>query len=131
MGRVFSTVGTIVGVISGLCFVGIAWAPYDLFLDAHYQLVFWAFRTFLLAVAIYAFVIFRQRTYPRRYGWVFILFTLFLAAYLILLTSGPDALTPAGLVIQATGQKVIAYVSILSVVAQSWLALRFRPYTTG
>ncbi len=130
-GQNLSMAGTIFGVISGLCFVGIAWAPYDVFFEVHYQLVFWAFRTFLLAVAIYALVIFRQRTYPRRNGWVFILFTLFLAAYLILLTYGPGIKTPAGLVIQATGQKVIVYISILSVVAQSWLALRFRQRLTG
>jgi hypothetical protein len=130
-GQSLSMAGTIVGVISGLCFVGIAWAPYDVFFDAHYKLVFWAFRTFLVAVAIYALVIFRQHTYPRRNGWVFIIFTVFLAAYLILLTFGPEARTPAGLVIQAAGQKVIVYVSILSVVSQSWLALRFRQRMTG
>lgn len=125
-GRALSTIGTVIGVISGLCFVGIAWAPYDVFFNAHYQLVFGAFRTFLFAVAIYALVIFRQRAYPRQYGWVFIIFTLFLAAYLVLLTYGPEARSSAGLVIQAAGQKVIVYVSILSVVAQSWLALRVR-----
>jgi hypothetical protein len=125
-GRILSAIGTVMGVISGLCFVGIAWAPYDIFFDVHYQLVFWAFRSFLGAVAVYALAIFRQHNYPRRYGWVFILFTLFLAAYLVLLTEGPDASSTAGLAIQAVGQKVIVYVSILSVVAQSWLALRFH-----
>jgi hypothetical protein len=130
-GRILSALGSAIGVFSGLCFVGIAWAPYDLFFDIHYQLVFWAFRTFLVAVAIYAFVIFRQRTYPTRYGWVFVLFTVLLAAYLILLTYGPSAKTDEGLVIQATGQKIIAYVSILSVMAQAWLAYRFRSAGTG
>jgi len=130
-GQVLSALGSAIGIISGLCFVGIAWAPYDLFFDLHYQLVFWAFRTFLVAVAIYAFVIFRQRTYPRSYGWVFITFTIFLAAYLLLLTYGPSAKTDAGLVIQATGQKIIAYVSILSVMAQAWLAYRFRRTGVG
>jgi hypothetical membrane protein len=125
-GRILSAAGTVVGVSSGLCFVGIAWAPYDLFFDIHYQLVFWAFRTFLIAVAIYAYVIFRQNIYPRSHGWVFIVFTVFLAAYMLLLTYGPEAETDAGLVIQATGQKIIAYVSILSIMAQSWLARRFR-----
>lgn len=126
LNRILSAAGTVIGVISGLCFVGIAWAPYDLFFEAHYQLVFWAFRTFLVAVAIYTLVVFRQRRYPRAYGWVFVLFTVFLAAYLLLLTYGPSAKTDAGLAIQATGQKIIAYVSILSVMAESWLALRFR-----
>ena len=126
MGSRWSLFGTIIGVLSGLCFVGIACAPYDIIFEVHYQLVFWAFRTFLVAVGIYAFVIFRQNIYPRRYGWIFILFTLFLATYIGLLEFGPAATTTSGLVIQATGQKVIVYVSIISVMAQSWLAYRFR-----
>jgi len=124
-----SLIGTIVGVVSGLCFIGIAFAPYDLFFDIHYQLVFWAFRTFLVAVGIYAYVIFRQEYYPRRYGWIFIVFTLFLAGYIGLLEFGPEATTPSGLVIQATGQKIIVYVSIISVMAQSWMAYKFSQKT--
>ncbi len=117
-----SLAGTIFGVASGLCFIGVAFTPYDLFLDRHVDFVFWAFRTFLIAVSVYAFVIFRQNEYPRRYGWIFVAFAVSLAAYLILLTYGPEAKTPSGLIIQATGQKIIVYVSIISVMAQSWLA---------
>ena len=106
--------------------MGIACAPYDLVFDIHYQLVFWAFRTFLFAVSMYAYVIFRQNNYPRRYGWVFIAFAVFLAAYLVLLEFGPEATTSTGLIIQATGQKIIVYVSIISVMAQAWLAYRYR-----
>jgi hypothetical membrane protein len=126
VGRFWSDLGSVVGVISGLCFVGIACAPYDVFFALHYNLVFWAFRTFLVAVAIYTYVIFRQSDYPRVNGWVFVFFTVMLAAYMALLEFGPSAKTDAGLVIQATGQKIIVYVSIGSVVAQSWLAVRFR-----
>ena len=125
-GHWVSLTGTIIGVISGLCFVGIALVPYDLNLDLHYNLVFWAFRTFLFAVGIYAYVVFRQEAYPRRYGWIFVAFAVFLAAYIGLLEFGPEASTPSGLVIQATGQKVIVYISILSVMAQSWLAYQIR-----
>ena len=124
-GNWISLLGSIVGVASGLCFIGIALAPYDVIFEVHYQLVFWAFRTFLVSVGIYAYVIFRQDYYPRKYGWIFIIFTLFLAAYIGLLEFGPEATTPSGLVIQATGQKIIVYVSIISVMAQSWLAYRF------
>jgi len=123
-GKWISLIGSIVGVATGLCFVVIAFAPYDLFFDIHYQSVFWAFRTFLVAVGIYAYVIFRQNNYPRNYGWIFVVFTLFLAGYMGLLEFGPEATTNSGLVIQATGQKIIVYVSIISVMAQSWVAYR-------
>jgi len=125
-GTLFSWLGTIIGAVSGLCFVGIAFVPYDVIFNIHYQLVFWAFRTILVAIAIYAFVIFRQDNYPHRYGWIFIVYTVFLAAYVILLEFGPDPDTPNGLIIQATGQKIIAYISILSIMAQAWLAYQVR-----
>jgi hypothetical protein len=125
-GNWLSSLGTLIGVTTGLCFVGIACAPYDLVFDIHYQLVFWAFRTFLISVSIYAYVIFRQNNYPRQYGWVFIAFSVFLAAYMGLLEFGPEATTPAGLIVQATGQKIIVYVSIVSVMTQSWLAYKFQ-----
>ena len=128
--RTAALLGTICGVAAGLCFIGVAFTPYDLFLDAHIQLVFWAFRTYLAAVGLYAFVIFRQHAYPRRYGWIFVAFAVCLAAYIILLEFGPSAKTPAGLIIQATGQKAIVYISILSAMAQAWLASRFRNSTT-
>jgi len=124
-----STAGTLFGVASGLCFIGVAFTPYDVSLDRHVDFVFWAFRTFLISVSIYAFVVFRQKEYPRRYGWIFVTFAVFLAAYLVLLTYGPSAETPTGLIIQATGQKIIVYVSILSVMAQSWLAYQVRQRT--
>jgi len=124
-GKWVSLIGSIMGVATGLCFVLIAFAPYDLLFDIHYQTVFWAFRTFLVAVGVYAYVIFRQNNYPRKYGWIFIVFTLFLAGYIGLLEFGPEATTTSGLVIQATGQKIIVYVSIISVMAQSWVAYHF------
>jgi hypothetical protein len=92
--KIVSLIGTLMGVASGIFFIGIAGAPYDLFLDIHYQFVFWAFRTFLVAVSIYAFLIFRQEEYPRRYGWIFVAFAFFLAAYIVLLEFGPSAGTP-------------------------------------
>ena len=48
-------------------------------------------------------------------GWIFIVFTIFLAAYLVLLTYGPGLITSTGVVIQAAGQKIIVYVSVISV----------------
>lgn len=124
--KAVSFIGTISGIASGLFFVGIASAPYDLFLDIHYQFVFWAFRTFFVAVSIYAYLIFRQDAYPCRYGWIFATFAIFLAAYIGLLEFGPSAKTAEGLIVQATGQKIIVYVSIISAMAQSGLAYRHQ-----
>jgi hypothetical protein len=119
-----SLVGTSFGVVAGICFIGVAFTPYDLFLDMHVDFVFWAFRTFLITVCIFAVVVFRQNNYPRKYGWIFLFFAFCLAGYILLLEFGPSAKTPSGMIIQATGQKLIVYISILTAMVQSWLAYR-------
>ena len=48
-------------------------------------------------------------------GWIVIVFTIFLAAYLVLLTYGRGLITSTGVVVQAAGQKIIVYVSAITV----------------
>jgi hypothetical protein len=117
--KILGWAGGIFGVISGLCFVGIAFTPADVFNEAHIQFVIWAFRLFPVAAGIFTLAIFSERYYPKRYGVVFLAFTALLVLYYLLLTRGPDTDTPDGLVIQVVGQKVIAYASIISIFIQA------------
>jgi hypothetical protein len=124
-GRNLSLLGSTFGVLSGICFVGVAWAPGDVNLDLHVFFVMWAFRLFPLAVFFYAIAIFRKPDYPNAYGWVFIIFGLLLVAYIFLLEFGPSAMDSiTGQVIQAVGQKVIVYASIGSIMVQASGALK-------
>jgi hypothetical protein len=118
-GKVLSGTGSLFGVITGLCFVGVAFTPADLFLEAHAAFVIWAFRAFPLAAILYLVAIFRQRDVPNRYGWVFVAFAGLLVLYLLLLTVGPALDSAQGIAIQATGQKVIVYASIVSILVQA------------
>ena len=118
-------IGSVLGVISGICFIGVAFTPADLLLDAHVEFVLWAFRLFPAAVLFYIIAIFRFEGYPRRFGWELVAFFVLLVGYILLLEFGPSASeTYWGQVIQATGQKVIVYASIASVTFQSWWALQ-------
>jgi len=117
--RWFSGIGSCCGVIAGICFVGVALTPANLYMDIHLQFVFWAFRAFPLAVLCYAIAIFFGHRYPRRFAFVFVAFGILLVLYLLLIEQGPDIRTPAGMVIQATGQKVIVYATILTVLIQA------------
>jgi hypothetical protein len=120
-----SLIGSAFGVLAGINFVGIAFAPADLARPAHIQFVMWAFRLFPLAVLFYVPVMFLDKHYPTAYAWVFALFCLLLIGYYLLLTNGPDINTSQGLVVQVVGQKVIAYASIVSIGVQSVGAYRF------
>ncbi len=120
-----SLIGTTIGVLSGISFIGIAFAPADIARPAHIQFVMWAFRLFPLAVLCYVPVLFIDRRYPKVYAWIFAAFSLMLIGYYLLMTNGPSYTSPQGLVIQVVGQKVIAYASILSIGIQSLGAYRF------
>jgi hypothetical membrane protein len=112
------------GILAGICFVGVAFTPSDVS-RLHGTFVIWAFRFFLGAVLPFALAIFCQKSYPKIGAWLFIAFAALLAAYIELLIYGPGASTPNGLMIQVTGQKLIVYASVLCVWMQSIVARQF------
>ncbi len=114
-----SLLGTLFGILSGLSFVGVAATPANLFLEPHKILVQAAFLCFFAAVLAYIPAMLLARSNPRRYAGVFGLFALLLGAYVWLLFFGPGLDSPQGLVIQATGQKIIAYAAIVSILVQA------------
>jgi hypothetical protein len=64
----------------------------------------------------------RRSNYDRRAVLVFGIFFGLLVAYLLLLEFGPSLTTYAGMLIQATGQKIIVYASITSIMLQALIA---------
>ncbi len=117
--QIISLVGALLGVGAGICFVGVAFTPADVALEAHILFVTWAFRLFPLAVLCFTLVMFNSEALPRGYGYVLLGFFALLAAYYLLLTQGPGFETANGLVIQAVGQKIIVYASIVSIMVVS------------
>lgn len=107
-----SWLGALVGVWSGISFVGIAFTPADIFLDAHVNFVYSAFLSLPLAIFIFAIAIWRHPTFPNRYTAVLLSFTVCLIGYIWLLFFGPSGVTPQGFDYQATGQKLIVYIAI-------------------
>jgi len=124
LSKLLSWGGALAGVVTGLSFVGVAFTPADVLLEPHISFVYWAFTSFLGVVILNTAVIFIHPTYPRRYAAVFCLFALLLAGYLWILFNGPSAETTRGLFIQATGQKIIAYASIITTLIVSYGAWR-------
>jgi hypothetical protein len=122
---ILSLIGSILGILAGISFMGIAFAPADIARPAHIQFVMWAFRLFPLAVLCYVPVLFMDQHYPKVYAWVFAVFCLMLIGYYLLMTKGPGFSSPEGLVIQVVGQKVISYASIASIGIQALGAYRF------
>ena len=103
------------GVVSGLAYIGIAFTPANLQLGWHMRFVQLAFRSFLVVVLLYGAATWRHGQYPKRYAVGWLAFAVVLAGYVWLLIAGPSARTAQGLLIQAAGQKIIVYSSILCV----------------
>jgi hypothetical protein len=118
-GRVLSWIGSVMGVSSAICFVGVAFTPANLFSEAHAVFVIWAFRFFPLAVIPYTLAIFLEKQYPNRYALVFLSFSILLVAYLLLITRGPTPSSEDGRIIQVTGQKIIAFAAVISIFWQA------------
>jgi len=123
--RLLSLSGSLLGVLAGACFIGIAFTPSNVSRGFHIQFVMWAFRLLPLAIFLYVPALFLNRTFPRRYAWLFVVFWLLLTGYYLLLTEGPGTDTPQGFFIQVVGQKIIAYASVISIGLQALGAQRF------
>jgi hypothetical protein len=130
VGFALSLLGSVFGVISGLSFIGIAFTPANIFLEPHKLFVQSAFVFNLLAVIPYILVIFLDRDYANLYAWVFVGFAVTLGVYVWLLFNGPSTETSNGLIIQATGQKIIAYASIIAMFIQAYGARKFSREST-
>ena len=107
-----SWLGMAIGVWSGLSFIGIACTPADIFLGAHVNFVYSAFLSLPVAIFILAIAIWRHETFPKRYAAVLFGFTICLVAYLWLLFFGPSGAATQGANYQATGQKLIVYIAL-------------------
>ena len=114
LSRVLSIVGSIFGIVAGLCFVGVAFTPANLYLGAHALFVQVAFLSFFVAVLFYLAAILLTPTFPKIYAAVFAAFGLLLVVYLWLLFYGPRFDSPSAVQIQAIGQKIIVYAAIIS-----------------
>lgn len=120
--KVLAGGGSLLGVVAGLSFIGIALTPANLYKDAHILMVNVAFRAFPAAVGCYVVAILWEPAYPNRFLWSFGALGGLLLLYLVLLTQGPPVEQAGGLVIQAVGQKIIVYASLLGIAAQSLAA---------
>jgi hypothetical protein len=111
--------GALLGTAAGICFIGVAFTPWDIYLGAHMVFVLWAFRLFLGAVVLNLLAVMLEPGLPRRTAWVFATFAMMLIAYLILLSAGLAGSPAATAMVQATGQKIIVYAAIITVLVQS------------
>ncbi len=122
-GELLGRLSHVCGIISGLCFVGIACTPWNLILDLHNLLVLGAFSLLLaFVVSIVALLV------TNRVGGAVLrgnlVYLAVLAGYVLLIFFGPNLRTAHGHAVQVAGQKLIVYASMGNVLVQALVIRR-------
>jgi hypothetical protein len=112
--------GSILGVITGVSYVGVAFTPLDVYQQVHIDLVHIGFTSFFLVVIVYLFAIFLNKNYSNFYAYIFIVFAVILILNILLMFWGPEADTAEGVMIQATGQKIVVFSAITCMFIQGF-----------
>ncbi len=104
---------SLIGMLAGLCFIGVAFTPWDILFEAHVFFVRIGFRLLLLTCILIAILIHKTSYFPSRYAYAIVFVSIILTAYIILLTYGPKpGESLEGLMIQVAGQKIVVYLLI-------------------
>ena len=103
-----------------LFFAGVGFTPYDLYLDMHVFFAINAFR-FLIPASIFYFIVLLRSSISNKYAFTIILlflFTFFYVVYQIVSASPLESLEK--MVEQATLQKIIALINVVSIFVLSF-----------
>ena len=106
--RPYALAASIVGLLVSSSFIGVGFTPENRVLDLHVQFTFFAFRVFPLLTLLLAVASFKSIAFPRSVGVAWVVLTVVLATYAVILTWGPTVATPAGLMTQVIAQKMVA-----------------------
>ncbi len=112
------------GIIAGICYIGIANAPWNIDIRLHHRWVYRGFISFLVMCIFYSLAILVEKNYPRRYARAFGIFAVILFVQIVIMIFGPRAYrSNDGLFIQAVAQKIVVYSEILVMLYQAYGAL--------
>lgn len=127
--RQWAVLAAVAGVVSALCYIGIAHNPLDVHYYIHTIYVRAGFIAFLGMSFFYLRAIREEPAYPNRYANAFAFFAIVLFIQIAIMLLGPRSFTsPFALFLQASAQKVVVYAEMLCMVYQCRGALKVLNY---
>ncbi len=121
----FSHIGALLGVIAGICLIGVGIVPENIASGLHNFCIYAGLLIFVAAYIFFFQAMVRTKGLAKRISWVyyvlgvvFIVYTI-ISSWVTLFGPAPDTL--AWVVIQATGQKIIVYAALLGLLIESLL----------
>jgi hypothetical protein len=122
--RKISITGSILGIISGVSYVGVAFTPSDITGNLHDFFVLIGFSTVFFSIILYSYVIFSDKNYPNFYAFILTISAFILGVYFLFLFFTPDSQTSEGLFVYAAGQKFMIYTLLICNSIQAYGALK-------
>lgn len=123
----FYFTGSILGILTGIFYIGIAFTPSDITNLLHDIFVFLGFGSILLSIILYAIVIFKDNNYDNLYANVFTITAIILGTYFVILSFSPNSQTTVGLYIYVVGQKFMIYTLLICGIVQGFGAIKQLP----
>ncbi len=74
--KVFSTIGSVLGVIAGIGLVGIAYTPADILGLLHITFVYIAYLSLFVLGILYSITLFKSKRLPKQYAIIFLIWTI-------------------------------------------------------
>ena len=119
--KILAKIGCVAGMIGGLSFIGVGFAPTNTAQVAHEFFENWAFRSFLIASIFLSIVLFNDDRFSKKYSFGYALFALMIFGYVLTLEFGPSpSESDFARVFNVVCQKIIVLVFILSILFQSF-----------
>ena len=114
-GKKAAHAGAAVGILAGICYIGVALTPWDLYLYPHMKFVQGAFSLITVAMILLTVSFIQHGGFGRIYPAVSGIFSVMAVVYVWLLFFGPSFNTPHGLAVQVAAQKIIVYAEIAAI----------------
>jgi hypothetical protein len=108
--------GSILGIISSIAFIGVGWTPWDKFIVPHMLFVSTAFLFSILFNIFFAIAILRNKLYPNWFAIPLLSYALIIIGYILALALGPSYITLSGRVVESLGQKIVIYAQMIFII---------------
>ncbi|MHA2392551.1 MAG: hypothetical protein ACXAEX_11465 [Promethearchaeota archaeon] len=118
-----SIAGSLLGVLNGILYIGIAFTPSDVLGSLHDIFVVIGFSAIFLSNILYFIVIIKNDNYSNVYGIILAISASIIAIYSVLIIQY-NSQTPEGLLVFVSGQKVMIYCLLICGIFQGYGALK-------
>ena len=135
----FSKIGIIIAFISSFGFILVGFTPSDRLLEYHMFSVNLAFRSFLIVMLIYTYLIFKSSYIPNSFSFIYFILFCLVGYYVYILMAGPELPgvsknqegffipSESALFFHVISQKIVIYGLSFSILCQIFL-LRKKEY---